>query len=134
MERRTFVKGAFGFAALAALGAVGAVVGSNASHAGFVTTPAIDAESVCGPMMAAGIELVADGDVVHGMYNGTHLFNVDATGAELMRLADGSRTIDELACAGTQLKPADVASFFVELGQAGYLANTVLVNLTETQA
>ena len=85
-------------------------------------------------MMAAGIELVADGDVVRGMYNGTHLFNVDATGAELMRLADGSRTIDELAGAGTQLKPAEVASFFVELGQAGYLANTVLVNLTETQA
>ena len=59
---------------------------------------------------------------------------MDATGAELVRLADGSRTIDELASANGQLKPADVASFFVELGQAGYLANTVLVNLTETQA
>ena len=27
--------------------------------------------------------------------------------------------------------PADVASFFVTLGQAGYLQNTVVVNLLE---
>ena len=134
MERRTFVKGAFGFVALATLGVVGAAVGANASHTSFVTAPIPDVESARGPAVAAGIELVQDGQVVHGMYGNTHLFNVDATGAELVRLADGSRTIDELAGAGGQLKPADVASFFVELGQAGYLANTVLVNLTETQA
>ena len=84
--------------------------------------------------MVAGIELVSDGKVVRGMYGDTHLFDVDVTGAELIRQADGSRTIDELAKAGTQLRPADVASFFVELGRAGYLSNTVLVNLTETQA
>lgn len=134
MERRTFVKEAFGFVALATLGIAGAAVGANASHPNFVTAPISDVESARGPAMAAGIELVENGNVVHGMYGNTHLFNVDATGAELVRLADGSRTIDELAGAGGQLKPADVASFFVELGQAGYLANTVLINLTETQA
>ena len=134
MERRTFVKGAFGFVALATLGIAGAAVGANASHPNFVTASILDLESARGPAMAAGIELVENGNVVHGMYGNTHLFNVDATGAELVRLADGSRTIDELASANGQLKPADVASFFVELGQAGYLANTVLVNLTETQA
>lgn len=134
MERRAFVKGAFGFAALATLGVAGAVVGTNVQSANFVTASVPNAESALGPVMVAGIELVPAGNVVHGMYGNTHLFNVDATGAELVRLADGSRTIDELASANGQLKPADVASFFVELGQAGYLANTVLVNLTETQA
>ena len=115
MERRAFVKGAFGFVALATLGIAGAAVGANASHPNFVTAPISDVEPARGPAMAAGIELVENGNVVHGMYGNTHLFNVDAN-------------------AGGQLKPADVASFFVELGQAGYLANTVLVNLTETQA
>ena len=134
MERRAFVRGAFGFVALATLGVAGAVAGTSASRASFVTTAGLDAESACGPAMVAGIELVTDGDVVHGRYGDTHLFDVDATGAALIRQADGSRTIEELADAGTQLRPADVASFFLELGQAGYLSNTVLVNLTETQA
>ena len=134
MERRAFVRGAFGFVALATLGVAGAVAGTSASRASFVTTAGLDTESACGPAMVAGIELVSDGKVVRGMYGDTHLFDVDVTGAELIRQADGSRTIDELAKAGTQLRPADVASFFVELGRAGYLSNTVLVNLTETQA
>lgn len=135
MERRTFVKGAFGLVALATLGAVGAAAGVGTTSAGFVTPDVPNAESALGPVMAAGIELTEDGDVVRGTYGGTHLFNVDATGAELMRLADGSLTIDELAdTTSVSLEPATVASFFVELGQAGYLANTVLVNLTEAQA
>ena len=134
MERRSFVRGAFGFVALATLGVAGAVAGTDVQRASFVTTAGLDAESACGPAMVAGIELVTDSDVVHGMYGKTHLFDVDATGAALIRRADGSRTIEELADAGVQLRPADVASFFVELGQAGYLSNTVLVNLTETQA
>ena len=134
MERRSFVRGAFGFVALATLGVAGAIAGTDVQRASFVTTAGLDAESACGPAMVAGIELVTDGDVVRGMYGKTHLFDVDATGAALIRQADGSRTIEELADAGTRLRPADVASFFVELGQAGYLSNTVLVNLTETQA
>ena len=66
MERRTFVKGAFGFVALATLGVVGAAVGANASHTSFVTAPIPDVESARGPAMAAGIELVENGNVVHG--------------------------------------------------------------------
>ncbi|MDO4807554.1 MAG: hypothetical protein Q4A07_09915 [Coriobacteriales bacterium] len=135
MERRTFVKGAFGLVALATLGVAGVVAGAGTADAGFVTPEVKDAGSARGPVMAAGIRLAKDGDVVRGTYGDTHLFNVDVTGAELMRLADGSLTIDELAdAASVPLEPATVASFFVELGQAGYLANTVLVNLTETQA
>lgn len=134
MERRTFVKGAFGFVALATLGVAGAHVASEVPR-GFVTAAIEAPEAALGPVMAAGIELVPNGDVVEGRFGDTHLFNVDSLGAELIRLADGSLSIDELAsAASTELKAADVASFFVDLGQAGYLANTVLVNLTETVA
>lgn len=131
MERRTFLKGAFGFVGLVALTSAGAAVASSTSNS-FVT-PAVENPELCpGPAMQAGIELVNEGDGARGMSGSTHLFNVDATGAKLIRLADGSRTIDELADTGSiPLNPADVASFFVTLGQSGYLANTVLVNLTE---
>lgn len=134
MERRAFVKGAFGFVALAAIGAVAAVPASNASG-GVVTAEAAHPEAARGPAMVGGIELVQAGEVVEGRYGVTHLFDVDPLGGELIGLADGSLSIDELASAASvQLNPADVASFFVTLGQAGFLANTVLVNLTETRA
>ena len=85
--------------------------------------------------MAAGIRLVPEGESVHGYFGDTHLFTVDTQGAELMRLADGTLTIDELAeSLSVPVRPADVASFFVTLGQAGYLQNTVLVNLVEIPA
>ena len=138
MERRTFVRGAFGLAVLAA---GGGLVGSLALRGEpqddvFVTAGAASPEMANGPVMAAGIELVPDGEgLVTGRYDDKQLFSVDETGAELMRLADGSLTLDELAEAtGTALNPADVASFFVELGQAGYLQNEVFVNFYQVGA
>lgn len=134
MQRRTFVKGAFGFVALATLGATGVAAAGKTSQ-GFVTSKVDAPEAARGPVMVAGIELVQAGDVVQGWYDGTHLFDVDSLGAELVRMADGSLSIDELAsAASTELDAADVASFFVTMGKRGYLANTVLVNLTETVA
>lgn len=134
MERRAFVRGAFGFAAFIALASAGAAVSRNAAF-DFVTPVVTDPLSCVGPVMQSGIRLVEHGDAIRGMLGDTHLFDVDATGAELIRLADGTRTIDELAGATqARLNPADVASFFVTLGKSGYLANTVLVNLTETRA
>ena len=134
MERRSFVAGAFGLVSLVALGASGlGEVGRGQEDV--ATTVAKDPAAARGPVMAAGIELVPAGDTVQGWYKQTHLFDVDAIGAELVRLADGSLSIDELASAGSvELNPADVATFFLTLGQKGYLANTVLVNLTESVA
>ena len=138
MERRTFVRGAFGLVALVTAG--GLVARQNA---GLVTrdevfvTPEVDSPELAdGPVMAAGIRLVPQDDgIVHGFYDDVRLFAVDECGAELVRLADGSRTIDDLAASlGQAVHPADVASFFVTLGQAGYLQNTVLVNLVEKPA
>jgi hypothetical protein len=91
--------------------------------------------------MAAGIELIATADGAQGHYDGTHLFNVDALGAQLVMLADGSRTIEQIAASTQAADPAfaalpasGAAEFFVQLGQAGYLQNQVYVALYENRA
>lgn len=136
MERRSFLQGAFGLAVLAVGGLAALSTTQNTSDQGFVTPEVTMPESADGPVMAAGIRLAPDSKGnVQGYYGDTLLFNVDEQGAELMRLADGSMTIDELAGAlSIPANPADVASFFVTLGQAGFLQNTVLVNLVENPA
>lgn len=143
MERRSFVKGAFGLAVLAVgVGVFGSQGGLRIPSKGgegvlFTTSGAVSLKDAVGPAMQPGIELSQRADTVFtGSYDGLDLFDVDATGAELIALADGSRTIDELAVAaseklGATVSAADAAAFFVDLGEAGYLANTVLVNLVE---
>ena len=107
-----------------------------ASDERFVTPRVTSAEAADGPAMVAGIQLAPNGDgTVRGEAQGVHLFDVDQMGAQLIRLADGSRSIDDLAASLDEpASPVDVAAFFVALGQAGYLANTVLVNLVEIPA
>ena len=138
MERRTFVQGAFGLVALVLAGGVTALKRGDVSSVpeAFVTPAVDDLEYAVGPVMEAGICLRSQGDgVVAGFYGDTELFSVDERGAELICLADGSLALDELAAAlGGSVRVADVASFFVALGQAGYLANTVLVNFVELPA
>lgn len=138
MERRTFVQGAFGLAALVLAGGVTALKRGDVSSVPvtFVTPSVVDLECAVGPVMEAGICLKPQGDgVIGGFYGDTELFSVDERGAELIRLADGSLALDELAAAlGGSVRVADVASFFVTLGRAGYLANTVLVNFVEMPA
>ena len=141
MERRTFLTGAFGLV-VAAVGAGLGLSGANerdvVSH---VTTSAVDPAAAVGPLMQAGIELHAspEGERVTGVHEGAELFSVDRAGALLVRLADGTRTIDELvgeasSVLGQALDPAEVASFYVTLGKAGYLQKTVLVNLVQQTA
>lgn len=141
VERRTFLTGAFGLAAMA-LGAGIALPGiGKASRLLFVTTEGVGPDASVGPLMQAGIEvseMQADQKLV-GSYEDTQLFVVDRSGAALIELADGTRTIEELAedageSLGQELDPADVAKFFVTLGQAGYLQDLVLVNLVEQRA
>lgn len=131
MERRTFVRGAFGFVALAVCAGAGAIASRNLSSEVARVAP----DDAVGPLLVEGIRLVdePDGGRVAGMYEDTQLFVVDRTGAELVALADGTRTIDEAAdVAG--VSAADAASFFVTLGRAGYLQNEVYVNLCEVSA
>ena len=147
MERRTFVKGAFGLVVVAAgvgLGLAGAQGDDADTGVGtilFETPEAALLESAKGPAMLAGIRLVEHegSSELSGYFEGVELFSVNPIGAALIGLADGSRTIDELAAQaadlmGRPVEAVDVASFFVTLGQAGYLQNTVLVNLYEIPA
>lgn len=145
MERRTFIKGAFGLTVLVAGAGLGIAGMRDSVHAddavpaeGF-TTPdnGIPADAV-GPVMEGGIDLVASSDpnVYEGYLSTTQLFRVDKSGAALMMLADGTRTIGEIAAQASQtlgepVDAADAAEFFVTLGQEGYLQNEVLVNLLE---
>lgn len=137
MERRTFIQGAFGLAVLAAGASVGAfIAGAGVKDNASFVTPAVEApEAAAGPVMQPGIELNETADDVVASYNGQELFVVDKTGAELVRLADGSLSLDEIAaCVSTPVATADVAEFFVSLGKAGYLQNEVYVNLVEVTA
>ena len=148
MERRTFIKGAFGLLVVTAGASLGALAGCGSSSGGgqdasskaaFFTTSAVMSGEAAGPAMEPGIGLVRGENGIAGYFEETHLFNVDDIGAQLIMLADGSRTIDDIAAeaakaAGAAVDPAEAASFFVTLGQAGFLQNTVLVNLIENPA
>lgn len=156
MDRRTFVKGTFGLIVVAAgsgLGFLGGCGGTASSGSGtaqaakslqgayFTTSGCTSPETAPGPAMEAGICLVRNTgeEGVSGYFEEIHLFNVDETGAALIELADGTRTLEQItadagARLGASVNPADVASFFVSLGQAGFLQNTVLVNLVEIPA
>lgn len=143
MDRRTFVRGTFGLMVVSAGAGIGGLAGcggAKASKMGGVlfTTPAAgEPETASGPLMMAGIDLIeapADERVV-AYYGDTELFRVDETGAALVMLADGQRTIDDIVAAASSLghaaDKADVALFFSSLGQAGYLRNRILVSILE---
>lgn len=137
MERRTFVQGAFGLVALTLAGGLASqLLPKPGDGAGDFVTPEVESPELAdGPVMVSGIRLVESDGAAQGYYGDMHLFTVDEQGAQLVRLADGSLTLDELAGSlDAPVNPADVASFFVTLGQAGYLRNTVLVNLMELPA
>lgn len=141
MDRRMFVKGAFGLVVLAAwpgvasLAGCGKAAGTRAGGALFTTPFAGEPETAVGPLMIAAIDLVdvPGGERVAAYYGGTELFNMDASGAALVMLADGARTIDDIAdeatAQGFPVDPLDVALFFSSLGEAGYLRNIVRVSI-----
>ena len=87
--------------------------------------------------MMAGINLLEtpDGNRIAAYYNDTEVVNMDASGAELVMLADGVRTIDDIAndavAKGFSVTPSDVALFFSSLCEAGYLRNIVHVSTAE---
>lgn len=141
MDRRMFVKGAFGLVVLAACpglsGLAGCGKGTSAKAEGalFTTPFAGEPETATGPLMMAGIDLaeVPGCERVAAYYGGAEVFNMDASGAALVMLADGARTIgdiaDEAATQGFPVDPSDVALFFSSLCEAGYLRNIVRVSI-----
>lgn len=143
MERRVFVKGAFGLVVLAAFPGLVGLTGCNktlsakAGGALFTTPFTGEPETANGPLMMAGIDLheVPGSDRIAAYYNGVEVFNVDAAGAALVMLADGVRSIDQITSEAlakdNAADPADVALFFSSLSEAGYLRNIVRVSIME---
>lgn len=141
MDRRTFVRGALGLVVLTACptlaGLVGCGKGSSAKAEGalFTTPLAGEPETACGPLMMAGIDLheVSGVGRIAAYCDDIEVFNMDASGAALVMLADGSRTIGDIAreaaAQGFPVEPVDAALFFSSLCAAGYLRNIVRVSV-----
>ena len=120
MNRRDFLKGTAGL--VIALGL------------GFGKTALGDAlEDFCcvGPKLGSGLSVVDTLGGADVYCAGQLAFQVNAPGALLLRMADGTHTLEEMAAAlGSDY---DTAMFFVTLGQAGYLRNRVEVSVYENR-
>jgi len=130
MDRRTFLKSAGG---LVIFGLAGALMSSDSARL-FAGSPSSHKAPV-GPLLRKGIDMRRTSTGSRAYYDQVHLFDVDQAGAKFLKLADGTHTIDDIAArAGMKDAAAEVALFFVTLGQAGYLQNRVVVSIVENTA
>lgn len=126
MTRRDFLKGAVGLVL-----AVGAGFGSVEVLTRLLTPTA---ETAVGPLMIEGLSFLPTLSGADVLYREQTAFTVNSTGATLLRLADGTRSLDDIIHdADCESCAADAALFFVTLGQAGYLQNRVEVTLYENR-
>ena len=124
MDRRTFLKTAGG---LVLFGVASVLVGGD--------TLQPHASADVGPLIREDIDLRITATGASAWVDNVQVFDVDALGARFLALADGKHTIDDIAArCGQKDKAAEVAMFFVTLGQAGYLQNRVEVSLVERAA
>ena len=145
MERRAFVKGVFGLSVLA-IGAGAGVFNAQSALNGaargslvFTAPEGVVGAAASGPALQSGIQLFEGAGEIAGFYGDTQLFSVDEMGAALISFADGTRDIESIAreagaLLGCEFALAEVAAFFVALGQAGYLQDAFYVNLVENPA
>lgn len=126
MKRRDFLKGAAGLV-------IGCGLGFSLDRLIRVLSPG--PEDAVGPMLAEGLTVAG---VSHGadVYaRGLLAFQVNQSGARLLRYADGSHTLARIiALAQCEREAAAAVAFFITLGQAGYLQNKIEVNLVEARA
>ena len=119
MNRRDFLKGTAGLVIACGLG-----FGQNA------LSDALEDFCCVGPKLDAGLTLSATSGGADVYRAGALAFQVNQPGARLLRMADGTHTLAEMAAAlGNEY---DTAMFFVTLGKAGYLRNRVEVSVYET--
>jgi hypothetical protein len=157
MDRRVFVKGLTGALASVSLGGLAILQSACAAHPEaaegeganggpaltngadaqilHTTATGIAASDAAGPVMTRALALSRGADGIEAWYEGMHVFTVDELGLELVRRADGTRSILDIA---SELGMTDsleaVSLFFVSLGMAGWLENTVLVALVQNAA
>jgi hypothetical protein len=126
MKRRDFLKGAGGLVVACSLG-------FSLDKLTRIIAP--NAAASVGPMLVDGlkIETVSHGANVYS--RGLLAFQVNSTGARLLRYADGSKKLERIVdLADCQNEAGAAANFFITLGKAGYLQNKVEVNMVEARA
>ena len=123
MTRREFLKGTAGF-----LVVCGAGFGVNRLKKALA--PA--AENAVGPKLDSDLDILQLGGETEAYLDGQLVFRANAAGGKLLRLADGSRTLEQIIeTAGCKETAGDCANFFITLGRAGYLENRIEVNQFE---
>lgn len=119
LTRRSFLKGAAGFVLLCG--------------AGF-EMPALTASlseeiAPVGPQLVDGLSIDRTDSGAEVTSSGLLCFTVNEEGERLLRLADGSRTLEEIIrLSGLSSQAEAVVDFFLTLGQAGYLTARLEVN------
>ncbi len=122
MDRRDFLKGAAGLV-LACGAGFGVKKLLGVSEKALLSVGPLPAEGLTLAEVSGGAEVYQDGALA---------FRVNKTGAELLRRADGTKTLNELIrLAGCEGCSGAAASFFITLGKAGYLQNRVEVDMVE---
>lgn len=126
MKRRDFLKGAAGIV-------IGCGLGFSLNR--LIRILSVSPENAVGPMLAPGltVERVSHGANVYT--RGLLAFQVNQSGARLLKYADGSRKLNRIiSLARCEEESAAAVAFFITLGQAGYLQNRVEVNVVEARA
>ena len=124
MTRRDFLKGAAAFVLSCGLG-FGLYKDANESAGSDMA-----GSRTVGPLLKRGLTISPNGSGASVSFSGLDCFTVNAAGAELLRLADGRSSLNEIARkAGLEAQMEDVAQFYLTLGNAGYLENRFEVNL-----
>ena len=81
-----------------------------------------------GPKVRDGLSYQEDGEYIQAFYKGEPVLITDPSGMELMKMADGSRSLDELMRVDmTGAEKEAIADFFLTLGQSGWLDNRLEV-------
>ncbi len=120
ITRRAFLKGTAGFVLLC---------GTGFGLHGLAEAAAAPDEKTVGPRLRDGFRIIRTENGAEIAYNGETCFIVNEKGLELLRLADGRHTLEEvIRAAGLEENAGPAADFFLTLGQAGYLQNRLEVS------
>lgn len=111
-----------------------------------ISSPESSTAGIAGPALKKGMTIKPRLMFTHGTdtlyFVGAHVFcgdtevfSVNETGRQLLEMADGTVTLDEMITKlGLEKTAPDVGLFFVTLGQSGYLENKIEIMLYETRS
>lgn len=128
MNRRQFLKGAAAGCALCA-------VALTARRFGLLTPDEEAAPLHVGPCLAEGLTFVPSEEYTQAFYNDVPVFSVNRPGERLIRLADGSRTLEDIVAVSRDFSTDEAtADFFLTLAQAGWLQDRLEVYKVAVEA